>query len=478
MSTPIDIINPRTGQADYSIVPLLPGELTTLALRMRSAQPRWAERPIEERAAILKRLGLAIGHHREPLVTALCADTGRIGISRTEVDSIPAMLTRWADRAPALITQHSVNDFQTSHPSIKTDLRLVPYPLVGVISPWNFPLILALIDAIPALMAGCAVLVKPSEVTPRFIRPLVAALTEVPELQDILAIVEGDGATGEALVSLVDYVAFTGSVATGRKVAEAAARAFIPASLELGGKDPFIVLASADPQVAARTALRASVVNTGQACQSIERIYVAQEIAEPFITALVREASAVQLNYPDLDQGDIGPFIFSRQAEIVQAQIDQAVAAGAKVLTGGKVETLGGGKYLRPTVLTGVTPDMDVMVQESFGPILPVAVFGTVDEAVTLANASEFGLSGAVFAGSLEEAEAVGCQLNVGGVSLNDGSLTAIVWETEKSSFGSSGMGPSRMGDSGLLRFFRRQAIMRQHGTPLPLAAYGEGQRT
>jgi acyl-CoA reductase-like NAD-dependent aldehyde dehydrogenase len=274
---------------------------------------------------------------------------------------------------------------------------------------------------------------------------------------------------------LVDYIAFTGSVATGRKVGEAAARAFIPASLELGGKDPFIVLASADPEAAARTALRASVVNTGQACQSIERIYVAREIAEPFIATLVREAAAVQLNYPDINRGDIGPFIFARQAEIVQAHIDQAVAAGAQVMTGGQVETLGGGKYLRPTVLIEVTPDMAVMAQESFGPVLPVTVFGSVDEAVALANDSEFGLSGAVFAGSLEEAEAVGRRLNVGGVSLNDGSLTAIVWETEKSSFGLSGMGPSRMGDSGLLRFFRRQAIIRQRGTPLPLAAYGEG---
>jgi acyl-CoA reductase-like NAD-dependent aldehyde dehydrogenase len=235
------------------------------------------------------------------------------------------------------------------------------------------------------------------------------------------------------------------------------------------------VLASADPQTAARTALRASVVNTGQACQSIERIYVARAIAAPFIEALVEEAAKVQLNYPDINRGDIGPFIFARQAEIVQGHIDQAVAAGGRVLAGGTVETLGGGKYLRPTVIVDVTPDMAVMREESFGPVLPVVIFDTVDEAVAQANDSEFGLSGAVYAGSLDEAEAVGRRLAVGGVSLNDGSLTAIVWETEKSSFGLSGMGPSRMGDSGLLRFFRRQAIIRQRGTPLPLAAYGEG---
>lgn len=475
MTTKIEVINPRTGQADYVIDPLSLAELSALATRMRAAQTIWAARPIEERGAILKKLGAAVGRHRDALIEALTVDTGRAGISRTEVDAIPAMLARWADHAPALVARHSVSGFQTSLPTIETKLLLVPYQLVGVISPWNFPLILALIDAIPALMAGCTALVKPSEVTPRFIRPFIAALAEVPELADVLALVEGDGATGAALVPLVDYVAFTGSVATGRKVGEAAAHAFIPASLELGGKDPFIVLASADPEAAARTALRASVVNTGQACQSIERIYVAQEIAEPFVAALVREAQAVQLNYPDINRGDIGPFIFARQAEIVQAHIDHAVTSGARVLTGGQVETLGGGKYLRPTVLVDVTPDMDVIAQESFGPVLPVTVFRSVDEAVALANDSAFGLSGAVYAGSLDEAEAVGRRLKVGGVSLNDGSLTAIMWETEKSSFGLSGMGPSRMGDSGLLRFFRRQAIIRQRGTPLPLAAYGEG---
>lgn len=474
MSRLLDIANPRTGRTDYRIAALDPPDLAALAARMRTAQPGWAARSPEERGTILKALAEAVSRHSDAITAALSADTGRAGISRTEVMSTVQSLNRWANAAPGLIERHMVSGFQTVHPTIRTDVRLVPYQLVGVISPWNFPLILALIDAIPALMAGCAVLIKPSEVTPRFVRPLMAAIAEVPDLADIIALVEGDGATGGALVPLVDYIAFTGSVPTGRKVAEAAASAFIAASLELGGKDPMLVLASADPEKAAATALRASVVNSGQACQSIERIYVAREIAEPFIVALVRNAEATELNYPDIDQGHIGPFIFARQAEIAQAHIDEAVARGARLLAGGKVETLGGGKYLRPTVLVDVSPEMAVIREESFGPILPVTVFDSVDEAVTLANDSIYGLSGAVFAGSLEEAEAVGKRLNVGAVSLNDGSLTAIVWEAEKSSFGMSGMGPSRMGDSGLLRFFRRQALIRQCGTPLPLAAYGE----
>jgi succinate-semialdehyde dehydrogenase/glutarate-semialdehyde dehydrogenase len=235
-----------------------------------------------------------------------------------------------------------------------------------------------------------------------------------------------------------------------------------------------IVLASADPVWAASVALRASIVNTGQACQSIERVYVAGSIVTPFLAALSEQAKAVRLNDVDIGQGEIGPFIFAQQAAIVQAQLDDAVAQGATVLTGGQVETIGGGLYLRPTVLTDVTPVMAVMREETFGPVIPVTVFDAVDEAIALANDGDFGLSAAVLAGSADEAEAIARRLYAGAVSINDGSLTGMVWDAEKSSFGSSGLGASRMGDSGLLRFFRRQALLRQTGTALSINAYAE----
>jgi succinate-semialdehyde dehydrogenase / glutarate-semialdehyde dehydrogenase len=434
-------------------------------MKSRRSTASWAT---ADRKAALHGLADAIERHAGAITEALMLDTGRAAISRIEVTGVVRTIRRWADDAAEIVAQHSVEDRATMIPGISTSTRLVPYPLVGVISPWNFPLTLALIDAIPALAAGCAVIVKPSEITPRFIRPLMAAIaeTDVP-----LAIIEGDGRTGASLTYAVDYVAFTGSVATGRKVAAAAADAFIPASLELGGKDPMIVLASADPARAAATALRASVVNTGQACQSIERVYVSHDIAEPFLAALVDAAKAVRLNYPDINIGDIGPFIFAKQADIVQAQIDDAVAGGATVLSAGQVETLGGGKYLRPTVITDVTSAMQIMREETFGPVIPVTIFDCVDDAVALANDSEFGLSAAVIG---DDAEAVAVRLNAGAVSINDGALTSMVWEAEKSSFGASGMGPSRMGEAGLLRFFRRQALMKQAGPALPMAAYAE----
>jgi acyl-CoA reductase-like NAD-dependent aldehyde dehydrogenase len=469
------IRNPRTGEHDYEITPLDTAALGERANEMRARQVAWAAYSPSQRGKIMLKLADAIERHRGAIADALILDTGRAAISQIEIDGVIGMIKRTEGSAPFMIARASAKDRQTSISGISTSTQLVPYPLVSVISPWNFPLTLAMIDAIPALAAGCAVIVKPSEITPRFIRPLMAAIGEVSELP--LAIIEGDGATGAAMIPLVDYVAFTGSVKTGRAVGMAAASAFIPASLELGGKDPMIILASADPQSAAEIALRAAVVNSGQACQSIERVYVARAIAEPFLVALTTKAKAVRFNYPDINSGDIGPFISAAQADIVQAQIDEARTRGAHVLTGGQVETLGGGKYLRPTVLASVTADMAVIAEETFGPVIPVTLFDSEDEAIALSNDGIYGLSGAVIAGSTHEAEAVGARLNVGAVSINDGSLTTMVWEAEKSSFGLSGLGASRMGESGLLRFFRKRTLICQTGVALPLAAYAEDNR-
>lgn len=467
----IGVRNPRTGAIDHRIDPLDAAAIGALAEDLRERQAAWGALSPVDRGAVLHRLAAALVQHEAALTDALTRDTGRRAISAIEVSGVARTIARWAETAPALIAAAAGEPRASATPGIRVETALVPYPLVGVISPWNFPLTLALIDAIPALAAGCAVIVKPSEITPRFIGPLMEAVRALPELP--LAVIEGGGRTGAALVEVVDYVAFTGSVATGRKVAVAAAAAFIPASLELGGKDPMIVLASADPVAAARTALRASIVNTGQACQSIERIYVARAIAEPFLAGLVAAAQAVRLNIDDIASGEIGPFIFAEQARIVERQITDAVARGATLLTGGEVIERGG-LWMRPAVLTGVTPDMAVMREETFGPVLPVTVFDTVEEAITLANAGDFGLSAAVVAADVDEARGVAVRLRAGAVSINDGSLTSMVWDAEKSSFGLSGLGPSRMGASGLLRFLRRQALLIQTGTALPLSAYAE----
>ena len=467
------VTNPRTGETDYAIIPATAEDIAAIAARLRAAQPGWAALQAAGRAAALSAWADAIAAAAPAIAAPLATDTGRTRIAMIEVMSVIGMLRRWAGRGPALLAELDRDDQPSATPGISISHRHHPYALMGAIAPWNFPLLLAMIDAVPALMAGCAVLIKPSEVTPRFISALRETLGAVPALAPVVALVEGDAATGAAIVDNVDTVCFTGSVATGRKVAEAAARAFIPANLELGGKDPMIVLASADPVQAAAIALRASVQATGQACQSIERIYVDRTIAEPFLAALVAAAQAVRLTWPDAAVGDIGPFIHPPQAAKVQAQIDAAVAMGARVLTGGRVETLGGGHYLRPTVLIDVTPEMAVIAEETFGPVLPVMLFDTPEEAIGQANASRYGLSAAVI-GEVAEAEAVAARLEAGAVSINDGALTAMVHDAENASFKLSGMGPSRMGDSGLIRFLRKQALIRQDGTPATLRMFAE----
>ena len=469
----INVSNPRTGEVDYKIEAMGKDDVSALSKRLRAAQPDWLALGPDGRAAVLLRWADALHANMAALVERLSVDTGRVAIANVEVFGVIGTLQRWAASGPAIIAGLDSSDVTSATPGVSISSRHVPFQLFGAIAPWNFPLLLALIDAVPALLAGSAALIKPSEITPRFIPELRKTIEAVPELAPVLAIVEGDADTGRAIVDCVDYICFTGSVATGRKVAEAAARAFIPANLELGGKDPMIILASADPETAASIALRASVAANGQACQSIERLYVDRTIAAPFIASLVEKAKAVEPNYPDMAKGQIGPFIFPPQAAKVAAQLQDAVAKGAKILAGGTIETLGGGKYLRPTVLTDVTPDMAVIAEETFGPVLPVTIFDTVDEAIALANDSIYGLSAAVI-GEPGEAEAVGARLEAGAISINDGSLTAGVWDAENESFKQSGMGPSRMGDRGLTRFFRTQAIIRQNGPAAPIAAYGE----
>jgi succinate-semialdehyde dehydrogenase / glutarate-semialdehyde dehydrogenase len=352
----------------------------------------------------------------------------------------------------------------TAIPFIRIQQTAVPYALVGVISPWNFPLLLSTIDTIPALLAGCAVVVKPSEIAPRFLEPLMQTIASVPTLQSVLTYIAGAGETGAALIEQVDLICFTGSVATGQKVAVAAAQHFIPAFLELGGKDPAIVLESTDLELATSAILWGSVVNTGQSCLSIERIYVADSIAERFVDQLVTKAKALKLAYPTVEDGQIGPIIAERQAALINQHLQDAIAKGAIVHCGGNVESLEGGLWCRPTVLTNVNHSMKVMTEETFAPIMPVMSFSTVEEAIGLANDTIYGLSAAVFAGSETEAIAIAEQINAGAISINDAALTAIMHEGEKNAFKFSGMGGSRMGAAALKRFMRKKALLIKTG--------------
>lgn len=466
-----DVRNPRSGEVDYRFTAPSAAEVGRIAAALRAQQPAWIAAGLAHRIEVLQRFRAALLAGAGELAAALTRDTGRHVISIGEAQAVPAAIDRWCRLVPGLGAQPGGRS--ESLPSVTYGYQLVPYALVGAISPWNFPFILSFIDAVPALLAGCAVFLKPSEVTPRWVEPVQRALDSVPELAAVLAVRPGGRETGEALVTAVDAICFTGSVKTGRLVGASAAAQFIPAFLELGGKDPVIITASADIERASDAALRASITATGQACQSLERIYVDRRIHDAFVERLVAKASVVEINWPDIHRGAVGPFIFGAQARVVEKQLADAVAKGAKVLAGGTIEKHGG-EWLHPTVLTGVTHDMQVMTEETFGPVMPVMAFDTIEEAIRLANEGIYGLSAAVMAGSIEEAEAIARQLDVGAVSLNDCSLTAMMYEAEKNSFKMSGLGGSRMGPAGYLRFFRTKALLRQTGAPATVAILAE----
>ncbi|WP_301176486.1 aldehyde dehydrogenase family protein [Actinomadura geliboluensis] len=460
MARQIGVRDPRTGRTDGTLRCADAAEVAAAAGRARAAQPGWLALGTAGRGAALRALRDAIAERDGAMTAALVRDTGRLQVSRLETDSVLASLDRWCERAPGLLDAAGPDPVPTSMPGIGLRQAPLPYPLVGAISPWNFPLLLAMIDAVPALLAGSAVLLKPSEITPRFASVLRECAAAVPALDGVLTVVDGDGATGAAVVDAVDLVCFTGSVRTGRAVGAAAAARFIPAFLELGGKDPAIVCADADLDRAAQAILYGGTVNTGHSCMSIERVYAAAPVFEEFVGLLVARARKVGLAYPEVTDGELGPIISADQVGIIREHLADAVARGASVRCGGEIRVLGGGAYLEPTVLTGVDHTMKVMREETFGPVLPVMPFADADEAVRLANDSAYGLSAAVFAGTTEAALAVGERLEAGGVSVNDASLTGFVQDGEKNAFKSSGLGGSRMGPASIRRFQRQRSFL------------------
>ncbi|MCB1444417.1 MAG: aldehyde dehydrogenase family protein [Rhizobiaceae bacterium] len=457
MSRSIDVRNPRTGKVDCRITPLDLPVLTARIEALREGQAKWLEIGLEGRIRAMEALCDAVDRHYQPILDALSADTGRHEWSVNEIEGLKG-ITRMRCATAAEAMAEAIG--QSSDPTLRFQQQYVPYQLVGIISPWNYPLILCMIDAICALLAGAAVAIKPSEVTPRFIQPFREAIAEVEYLRGVLDVFEGDGETGGWLVDLTDTLVFTGSVPTGRKVQERAASQFKTVFLELGGSDPAVVLDSADPDIAAEIITRGATENSGQLCCAIERVYVQNGVLDQVTERVVTRMRALGMNMQDIAKGELGPVIFRRQAEILRSQIDDAVAKGARILTGGRILEHEGGLWCEPTVLTGVTQDMAVMRDETFGPIVPIMGFSTPDEAVRLANDTEFGLSAAVI-GEESAAIAIGQRINAGGMWINDfDTMGGVGARAEKTAFGTSGLGGTRYGHGGFLRFLRKKAIV------------------
>ncbi|HUJ25035.1 MAG TPA: aldehyde dehydrogenase family protein, partial [Myxococcales bacterium] len=339
-------------------------------------------------------------------------------------------------------------------PHKKSYLRFYPRGVIGIVAPWNYPFSIPTGDAVAALMAGNGVVVKPSEFTPIIMDKTRALFEEAGLPRGLFGVVHGKGDVGAELIrSGINMVVFTGSVATGRKVNMAAAEQMIPCVLELGGKDPAIVLPDADLASAAQKIAWGAFANSGQTCASVERVYVHESVAQPFTEKVVELAKALRQGEPNRHDVDVGAMTTQMQVEIVRRHIEEAKQRGAKILAGGEINvTPEGARFIQPTVLTNTTHDMAIIRDETFGPMLPIMTYKTEDEAVRLANDLEYGLSAYVFTKDKAQADRIANRLHAGTVMHNDTLYTHAAPETPWGGVKASGLGRVH-GKSGMRDF-------------------------
>ncbi|KQY08160.1 aldehyde dehydrogenase [Mycobacterium sp. Root135] len=451
------ILNPATGAVAGTVRWSDPADVARVAAGLRQSQREWEARGAAGRAKVIARYAVWLGDHREEIESLLIAETGKSATDAAQEVPLLIMIASYyikiMEKALAPETRPASLPFLSVK---KIAVHYRPRPIVGIVAPWNYPVANMLMDGIAALAAGCAVLLKPSERTPLTAELLLRGWLDsgAPE---VMAVVQGAREAVEAVVDNSDYIQFTGSSATGAKVMERAARRLTPVSLELGGKDPMIVLEDADVDLAAHAAVWGSMFNAGQTCVSVERVYVLEQVYEKFVEAVVRDVNNLKMG---AGEGfDFGALIDDSQVDVTARHVDDALAKGARALTGGKRPT-GVGSFYPPTVLVDVDHSMACMTDETFGPTLPIMKVATVAEAVRLANDSPYGLSAAVFSRDVERAKDVALELDCGAVNINDVISNLMCTTAPMGGWKTSGIGVRFGGAEGLRKFCRQEAIV------------------
>ena len=424
----------------------------------RKVQPVWAELAFEERGRFLERAVRVIIERQDEFVDVIVSETGKPRMEALSAELISSCdaLQFYAKRAKGLLRDRSI----PLHLLRTKKLRLVckPVGVVGIITPWNFPFALTINPTAQALMAGNAVVLKPSEVTPfsGLLLEEIFAAVGLPE--GVFTVVTGDGETGAALVDVgVDKISFTGSVQTGRRVAEACGRNLIPCTLELGGKDPMLVCADADLDRAARGAVFGAFTNSGQVCTSTERVYVVDEVAEAFIAKCVDLTS--ELRQGSNGEFDVGAIIWPDQIDIIESHVRDAVEKGARVLAGGRRNPDERGYFWEPTVLVDVDHEMVIMRDETFGPVLPIMRVADENEALRLANETGYGLNANVWTKDKHRGLELARSIESGSVVVNDCMITYGVTESPFGGVKQSGIGRVN-GEMGLKGYCNVQSIV------------------
>lgn len=456
----IVLVNPSTGR-ENGRVPLMDADDVAAAVqRARQAQHAWSQLSYRARAQFVLRAREIVLAQVDEIAALISRETGKPAAEATSMEIVPALdlMHYFARNTERMLTRQKIAIGQYDLMGRSSYVVYKPLGVVGIISPWNFPWATPLDEVVMALMAGNAVVLKPSELTPLSALKIGEVFQQARLPEGLLEIVTGDGSTGAALVDApVDKIMFTGSVATGKRVAEVAARHLTPVVLELGGKDPMVVLEDANLTNAARAAVWGGFCNAGQACASIERLYVHESVAKEFTELVVNETRKLKLG-PPADGIDLGAMTNERQLHIVEEHIQDAVERGAHIETGGRRVENTDGWFHEPTVVTRVDHSMDIMRDETFGPVLPIMTFTTDDEAVRLANDSVYGLTAAVFTADVARGRRLAEQIDAGTVMVNEVVYTHAIAQTPWGGVKQSGYGRTH-GRLGLLELVIPQHI-------------------
>ena len=432
-----------------TLLPDVAGQIESAVERARAAQRKWASTLVRERLQVIRRFQQALYRDMDAVAALIAEETGK---PKAEALTAEVLVTLDATRfllkeVPRLFRRERVRHGNLAMRAKRAYLQRKPYGVIGIVSPWNYPFSIPASEVLAALACGNAVVLKPSEFTPRCALKLQELLFAAGLEHDLLHVIPGEGPAGAALVAApIDKLIFTGSVATGKKIARAAAEKLLPVVLELGGKDPMIVLEDADIEVASSAAVWGAFMNAGQTCLSVERCYVHRAIHDRFVQACVEKVKKLRVGE------EIGPLINDRQLQTVETQVQDAIARGAKVECGG---TRGKAPHTyAPTVITNADHSMKLLSEETFGPIMPVMPFADDEEAVRLANDSAFGLAASVWTRDRARGEALAQLLNAGTVMVNDLISAFGISEAPHGGFGESGIGRThgRMGLEEMVR--------------------------
>lgn len=465
-SAEVVVKNPATGEVVGRLPAATPADVAAAAARGRAVQPAWEELGWEGRAAIMRKASRWVLDNLDLVIETVVKENGKTWEDAQVSDALYAAncLDFWASKtAKKYVADQKV---KTSSPLLagkRLYTRYAPYGLVGVIGPWNYPFVNGFGDCVPALMAGNSVILKPAEATPLTSVLIVDALKECGMPEGVMQLVNGKGSIlGPALIDEVDMVMFTGSTEVGKTVATQAAGRLIPCCLELGGKDPFIVLEDANIDRAANHALHYAMFNGGQTCISVERVYVEEAIYDRFVDRVEQKLKEIRVGVPTAPSVvDVGAITTESQCELIAEHVEDARAKGARVLqniTPAEAKALGGNFY-PPTVIVNADHTMLCMTEETFGPTLPIMKVKDAEEAIKMANDSQYGLMASVFTNDIAKGEAVAKRIQAGSVNVNDSLVSYSALELPMGGLKESGLG-ARHGAPGIRKYCRSQAVL------------------